>query len=186
MRQTLVFAGLLAVLLAGNEAHAQFQNKSIGLSVGFVDLLSQNAAAGAPIQWALPFGVTFTYYMENHFDLVFEMDGIIAHTSATNDPNIWGLNVTPIGVRYLFMEDTFRPYLGIDASYLHFFSNDTNPQVIGSSGSSNYIGVGPNGGFDYFIADNLSLGIKARINVYLTLNAVDASFDATARIATYF
>src|ERR1700733_7838209 len=102
MRQTLIVAGLFALLVA-TEAQAQFQNKSIGVSVGFVDLL-------------------------------FEIDGIIAHTSAPTDPNIWGLNVTPIGVRYLFLEDTFRPYLGLDASYLHFFASDASTQVIGSSG----------------------------------------------------
>lgn len=171
----------LVTVLWATQAQAQFQNKSIGLSAGYLNPLSTSPGS---IAWTLPVGIYATYYLENNFDLVFELDGLIAHQSAPISQNIWGVNVTPIGVRYLFLQESFRPYVGLDASFLHFFGGTAN--LYGSSTSSSYVGVGPNAGFDAFLSDSLSIGLKLRYNLYIDLNNVSSAFDATARIATYF
>jgi outer membrane protein len=182
-----IWAGLLGALLASSEARAQFQNKSLGVSVGYLNPLS---TGGGSIAFGIPFGVTFSYYLDNHFELVVEADGIVARQGDPINSNIWGLSVTPVGVRYLFLEETLRPYVGLDASYLYFFSPQSTSagvtSVLGSDGSRDFVGVGPTAGIDYFISDTVTVGLKARFNVYISLNSIQESFDASVRVATYF
>jgi outer membrane protein len=190
----LVLGLALGVTLFSTQASAQFQNKSLGLEIGYLAPLK---VCSTCVAFGVPFGLSFTYYLENHFDMVFEGDAIIASQNqpltGSGQSNIWGFKVVPIGVRYLFMEETFRPYAGLDTSFVYFFANknlDAQGLALPSFGTSNssvFLGLGPNAGFDYFLTESVSVGVKARFCVYLALDfTATTTFDATARVATYF
>jgi outer membrane protein len=66
------------------------------------------------------------------------------------------------GLRYVFAEEELRPYIGVELDYLHVFD---------IAGTSNWVGVGPRVGFDYFVSDSVSLGIAGQGNFYWMLNA---------------
>jgi outer membrane protein W len=185
-----LWGAALGVIFLATPAQAQFQNKSIGLNFGYLNPFSTGPDA---VVLALPIGITFTYYIENHFDLVFEGDAILARQNQDVNPatNIFGFKVVPIGFRYLFTEEAFRPYVGVDLSFTYLFTSAgpsavANASVLGGVQNQYFVGLSPNVGFDYFVADNLSLGLKARFDLDIALNSVGESFDVTARIATYF
>ncbi|HEX8437694.1 MAG TPA: hypothetical protein VF697_21480, partial [Archangium sp.] len=68
--------------------------------------------------------------------------------------------------------------VGADLSYLHIFK----PQ-----GDSNFVGVGPNAGVDFFVSDSISIGARAQYNAYLSLEeAVQTSLILSAGTAVYF
>ncbi len=50
-----------------------------------------------------------------------------------------------------------------------------------------YVGLGPNLGFEYFVGDSVSLGLRGQYNFYIALNEktqTSLTFGATA--AAYF
>ena len=51
MRHTLWMMAAVAALGIGGSAHAQFANKSLGLSGGFMDLAGSEAAFYPPSRW---------------------------------------------------------------------------------------------------------------------------------------
>lgn len=150
------------VLFAGGEAHAQFANRSLGLQVGYLDL---DEVAGV-IDWGVPVGITATGYVDNAFEWTFGLSGMlftIESAGGVSAGQVLGVAGGP-GIRYLFLQESLRPYVGAELTYLHvFFGN------LGVDLTANYVGVGPFVGLDYFVLDTLSIGAKAQFNAYVTL-----------------
>ncbi|HSP77453.1 MAG TPA: hypothetical protein VLQ93_02915, partial [Myxococcaceae bacterium] len=90
-----------------------------------------------------------------------------------------GGGVAPsLGLRYLFLEESIRPSLGADLSYLHVFKPQT---------AAPYAGLGPNAGVDFFVSDSVSLGARVQYNVYLSLNdPLQTSLTLSAGAAVYY
>src|SRR2546430_3850181 len=99
MRRILWVVALISAMWSA-PAWAQFANNSIGLSGGYMSLSGTKTG----IDYGIPFGITASHYLESGWDLVFELGAMIVHVQS----NILALDITPIGVRYLFMEETFR------------------------------------------------------------------------------
>ncbi|CAM3848951.1 hypothetical protein G4177_23245 [Corallococcus sp. ZKHCc1 1396] len=172
MRTSLCAFGLLAALLGATPAHAQFSNRSLGLSVGYMDFKRTAGLAGTPF-----LGLEGSLYVENGFEVVslsklmFPKD-----TFATPEKRVIGL-APSIGIRYLLMEETLRPYVGTDVSYLIVFKDSI----------SNFVGIGPNVGLDYFVTDTVSLGVRAQYNFYIALNEdTQTSLTGSVGVAAYF
>jgi outer membrane protein len=164
---------VLAVLFTP-AAHAQFANRSVGGTAGYLQL-----DPNLGIEYGIPVGIEYSSYLENGFDWVSHAHGMIIKEPITQS-NTWGFTLGT-GIRYLFMEEHFRPYVGFDLSYLHIF---------GLTGTASFFGlVGPNVGFEYFVTDGTSLGIRGEYNLYFyDLNAPGplSSFGAKAGVHFWF
>jgi outer membrane protein len=170
--RTFVLAAALALgLFLAPEAHAQFANRSIGLSTGYMRLDMDN------LDWGVPVGIDASVYIENHFDLVFHLSGMLL-----NDP-VLGRQFVGIygatGVRYLFNEETLRPYAGLDLGYFQTFARD--PGV-------NLVGLTPNLGLEWMAGDTWSLGVRGQFTGYWFLNAprIQTSTGLHLQLSTWF
>ncbi|WP_224249385.1 hypothetical protein [Hyalangium gracile] len=171
MRTLFCALGLAVALFGASPAHAQFANRSLGLSFGYMDF---NRTGG--LEGGFFVGFDASYYIESGFDLV-----SLTKLSFPRDPatgkRVVGL-APSVGIRYLFLEETFRPYAGTDLSYLFVFKS-------GSTGQ--YVGLGPNLGFDYFVTDTVSLGLRGQYIFYIALNEkTQSSLTFSAGAAAYF
>ena len=171
MRTFLPALGLVVALFAATPAHAQFANRSLGLSAGYMNF-NGTASLGDTVF----LGFDASLYIEGGFEAVsltklsFPMDPITGRRVVGLAPSL--------GLRYLFLEESFRPYVGADLSYLHIFKPQAN---------SSFFGVGPNLGIEFFVSDSISLGARAQYNVYLSLEeAVQTSLMLSAGTAVYF
>jgi outer membrane protein len=172
MRQLILFTAVVGALVASAPAQAQFSNKTIGLSVGYMKMNTDNG-----YDHGIPVGLEATLYIENGFEFITHFDFMILHQPVV-DQNVVGIAPT-IGFHYLFMEEDVRPYVGLDLSYLHVFS-DVAENV-------NFFGIGPNLGVDLMVSESVSLGIKVQYNQYLALNGPqENSILGEAVIKTYF
>jgi hypothetical protein len=70
-----------------------------------------------------------------------------------------------------------RPYLGLDLAYLHVFLAE----------ESNFVGLAPNGGVDFFVSDTWSLGLRGYFNAYYWINrSLQTSLGASLGASAYF
>lgn len=166
---------LIAVILLGvlwaPAAQAQFANRSLGLSVGYIDLDNT-----VQIDSGIPIAFDASLYIEGGFDFVVSVPLMILREPVTGRQVIGTAPST--GFRYLFSEETVRPYVQADLSYLHVF----RPEF-----TSNFVGIGPAAGIDVFVADTVSIGAKGMLTFYLALNEpVQQSFGAMFGAKTYF
>jgi outer membrane protein len=165
---------VVACLGLAGEAHAQFANKSIGLQVGVLGL---NNVAGNELDYGLPVGLTGSLYIENGFSVVVGAGVMVVHDQVLST-NILALDGPSAGIRYQFLEESIRPYVGLDLSYLHLFGT--------ALATTDFFGVGPNAGVDFFVTDSISVGLRLRFNIYVSLNAVWFAPAANITTATYF
>ena len=171
MRSLLFALGFSVALLSATPAHAQFSNRSLGLSVGYMRF--NNTAS---LNDTVFIGFDATLYIESGFEVV-SLTKIAFPEDPISGQRVVGL-APSLGIRYLFLEESIRPYLGADLSYLHVFK----PQ-----GDSNFFGVGPNAGIEVFVSDSISLGARAQFNAYLSLTErVQTSLILSAGTSVYF
>ena len=172
MKRSLVWMlGLTSILLTALPAQAQFANRSLGVSAGYIDF---DRSAG--LDGGLFLGLEGSLYIENGFDLV-----SLSKISFPRDP-ITGRRVVglapSVGIRYLILEESIRPYVGTDLSYLFVFTDAV---------TMNFVGIGPNVGIDYFVTDTVSLGARAQYNIYVMLNEpTQNSLTLSLGVAAYF
>lgn len=173
LRAVLAAGAFAACGLAGGSALAQFANHSIGIEGGYVYVAnpaSLNVGSGGQL------GLMSTLYIESGFEIYFRLlVGI--HREHSNGQNVVGV-LPAIGFRYLLSEDHFRPYIGLNLAYLHFFMDNDN----GLFG-----GLSPFAGFEVFVANNMSLGLQAEYHLLLSLNeAPEHAVVIVSRVAWYF
>lgn len=166
--------GALAVLAVAGEAHAQFANRSIGLQAGYLGL---NNVAGNELDFGIPIGLDGSLYIENGFEVVGGAGIMVVHDGILHQ-NILALDGPSLGIRYLFLQETVRPYLGLDLSYLHLFG--------AAVATADFVGLAPNGGLDFFVTDSVSVGFRIRFNLYISLNAFWYAPAANLAVNTYF
>lgn len=158
-------------LLGAAPAHAQFANRSLGLSLGYM-----NFQRTAGLDSGAFIGIDASVYIENGFELV-SLTKITFPLDPATDKRVIGL-APSVGMRYLFMEESIRPYLGADLSYLLVFKDASTPQ---------YVGLGPNAGIDFFVSESISLGARAQYNFYIALNEeTQTSLILSGGVAAYF
>ena len=173
-------APLLSVctaLLFGFAAHGQYANKSLGISAGYTKFSLQ----GESLEYRVPLALDGSLYIENGFEAVIHFPVMLLKENdrgLIRGKQFIGLSPS-VGVRYVFLEEAFRPYAGLDLSFLFFFGNVD----LGSL----YVGPSPSVGFDYFLTEGVSLGMKAQFNWYLSLNKPpENSLGFTAGVNLWF
>ncbi len=172
MRSLWLALGLGGALLASTPARAQFANRSLGLSVGFYKLTANN------LDWAIPIALDGSIYIENGFEATASLDFMLLTQPCAAGPcQVIGLSPM-LGFRYLFLEETIRPYIGLDLAYLHIF---------GLTAVSDYIGASPKVGCDFFTSENFSLGIVGRATFYWILNQpLNTAVGLQVKASVYF
>ncbi|MCP3141400.1 porin family protein [Pyxidicoccus xibeiensis] len=171
MRTLLYTLGFALALLGATPAQAQFANRSLGLSLGYMDF---HRTSG--LDEAFFLGIDASLYIESGFEIVSLSKIAIPKDTTADDERVVVL-APSIGVRYLFSEESIRPYVGTDISYLAVFKESIN----------NLVGIGPNVGVDFFVSDSVSLGLRGQYNFYLALNEdVQTSLSLSAGVAAYF
>jgi outer membrane protein len=153
MRSWLWGLGLFVFLVAA-PAQAQFANRSLGLSIGYAKLFADG------LDWAVPFSLEGSYYIEDGFEITASFAVVYLTILAAHPPGAIGL-FPAIGFRYLFLQETIRPYIGADIAYMHIFSGDIT--------SVDRVGLGPKVGVEFFTSENFSLGLKADAAFYFAL-----------------
>ncbi|WP_164014983.1 outer membrane beta-barrel protein [Pyxidicoccus trucidator] len=172
MRTLLCTLGFALALLGAAPAHAQFANRSLGLSLGYMDFNNTNG-----LDNAFFLGIDASLYIESGFEVVsLSKIAFPKDTTDGEDKRVIGL-APSLGLRYLFSEESIRPYVGTDISYLLVFKESV----------SNFVGIGPNVGIDFFVSDSVSVGLRGQYNFYLALNEkTQSSLTVSAGAAAYF
>ena len=184
--RTLLVNGVFAAcLLTGAQARAQFANHSIGFEAGGVYVANpeaQRVGSGAQV------GLNASLYIESGFEVYFRALVGIHH----GDAGICGgkpsgcevVGVVPaMGFRYLFSEDTIRPYLGLTVGYLAFFGKN----VDNSDNVNSRFSISPMGGIEFFVSDNFSIGLQAEYHLMLELNGSPAhAVIGVGKVGWYF
>jgi outer membrane protein len=162
----------LCAMLGGGAAHAQFANRAIGFSVGYLQL-NDNI-----INRAFPVGLMGTAYLEDGWEATVRVHGLIVTLQLT------GLQAFAVdgglGIRYLFLQEQFRPYAGLELSYF---------QLLGDAagGLLNYVGVSPAVGFDLMLGPQVSVGPRGQVNVYWMINrTLNIAYQATVELGFHF
>ena len=170
MRTLVLFAALATGLFHAPDAHAQFANRSLGLSVGYMRLGINN------LDWGVPIGIDASVYIESHFDLVFHAYGMVLNDPVLGRQFVGVYGAT--GVRYLFNEETIRPYAGLDLGYFQTFLRDPN---------ANLVGLTPNLGLEWMAGDTWSIGVRGQFTGYFMLNQpVQTSTGLHLQLSTWF
>jgi len=175
MRSILLALGLSVALLSSSPAWAQYANRSIGVSAGYLALNEQS-----DLGYSVPLGLLYTNFITDlNIDLTIRAYLMILRSKALNQ-NVVG--ATPsLGLRYLFSQESVRPYVGLDITYLHVFYGDN------SNLTENFVGVSPTAGIDFFLNGSFSVGLRAQYSLYPVLNGPwQTSYGATVDVATYY
>ena len=143
----------VASALASTHALAQYENRALALSVGYAALhLAPDTVHG------IGAGLGWINYIDGGFEWTANADAmLLAEPNAAG--NIVGVSGGP-GLRYLFLQESIRPWVGLALSYLLLFESDQ---------SSSHVGLGPSAGLDVFLTRQISLGLKGRVDFYVAL-----------------
>lgn len=180
MRKTLTLSMLLLVLCGGTQAFASasFANRSLGLSVSGFKLLGDSPG----VDWIVPIALEGGLYIDSGFEVFLRPQFFIANTIiGANTPSGMGLIIGgggQLGVRYLFLEESIRPYVGLHIAAIVL---NRTPQVAA------FPGAGTEFGCDFFVGESVSLGIRAVADLFIDLNRpVMFSVGGGAYVTTYF
>jgi outer membrane protein len=182
MRSIHVHVLTAAVLLGAGSAQAtaSFANRELGLGVGGFSLLPPGADL---ISWGLPLTLEGGLYLENGFALYLHIPLMLLQQTGASQPGTVLGTGGQFGVRYLFLEESIRPYVMLHLAGLYFFRDS-------SSGTNFYAGPGTGFGVDFFVAESISLGVRASVDLFLTLAQAQltavVSLGGGVYVTTYF
>lgn len=188
MRKTLSTWVVVAGLLAASEASASasFANRSLGLGVSGFGMLGAGTT-GVGIDWGIPITLEGGLYIESGFEVFLRIPLLFAQQKfGFNSPDGKGIVIASggqFGIKYMFVEESIRPYVTLHLAGLYFVRD-----AMQSANLPNFfLGPGIGAGVDFFVADSISLGARAYLDMYVTLN-VPPNFALGAGIAatTYF
>lgn len=186
MRKTLsTWVVALALLGATNAlATASFANRSLGLGLSGFALLGDTRAG---IDWGLPITLEGGIYLDNGFEaylripflLAYQKVGVLADGSGGVVIGTGG----NLGLRYLFLQESIRPYVFLEFAGLYYFRPDT-----GAYANNFFLGPGAGVGVDFFVTDSVSLGARGYTDLFITLNPTLLTFAVGGGInfTTYF
>jgi outer membrane protein len=170
MRLSILTSVAVAGLVLAPDAHAQYANRSFGVG------LSVNNA----IEPALT--LEGSVYIESGFDIYLRIPLTILSTpsgaaTVSGSGQVYGTGAS-LGVRYLFLEERIRPYVGLQISTQVLF---TQPLV------DYYFGPGATVGCDFFVTDFLSLGVRGSYDMFVDLNRpLRHNFSGGISVTTIF
>lgn len=182
MRKMMAMLVVCVTLFTGSAqaAAGSFANREIGLSVGGFALLPKGADL---VSWGLPIAVEGGYYIDSGFALYLHAAVMLLQQTegfgpAMNGPGTVIAGGGQFGLRYLFLEESIRPYVMLHIAALYMARDQRQ----------GYAGPGAGVGVDFFIAESVSLGVRATADLYITLNPTVLLLSAGGAlyVTTYF
>ena len=156
MRKFLPLAAFLLVLGWAQTAQAQYANKSITIAGGYL-----GTDKGVGFNGAVPLYIGGSLYLEGGWELYTHFPIALVRENTTGSWFLgWGNHT---GIRYLLSEDYLRPYVGAELAFLQIL-RDT-----GLGGTHTSVGPGVIAGVEYFVSESISVGVRAQMNVFLSL-----------------
>lgn len=173
MRKTFSLWVLVAGLVVSTNAFAtaSFANRNLGLGVSGFGVFGDTTALA--IDWGVPITLEGGLYLESGFELYLKIPLLFARQKfgvVNGGPGIVIASGGQFGARYLFLEESIRPWIGIHVSGLYFVRD-----AMATNLNNFFIGPGTAVGCDFFVSDSISLGIKGYFDMFVTLNK-DPSF----------
>ncbi len=182
MRTPLPYAMAVVAVLTAAEVKAQsYGNRTIGLGFGYTSIQSDVE----PIKWAIPITLEGGYYIESGFDIYLRIPLMMAYTAVGLGPSgtSGGLVIGTggqFGIRYLFLEESLRPYAGLHLSGIYFFRDS-------ALGPNFQFGPGVSAGLEYFVGESISVGARGFFDFFIVLNApVRFALGGGLAVTTYF
>ena len=157
MRLSILTFTAVSGLALAPDAHAQYGNRSLGIGAEATTSINNDP------QWALT--LEGSLYIESGFDVYLRIPVMITNVATGADTRsgrgqVFGTGGT-LGVRYFFLEEHIRPYVGLQLSGLVLL---TVPLV------DYYVGPGATAGIDFHVTDFLSIGVRANYDMFIALN----------------
>jgi outer membrane protein len=186
MRTALKLSLALSLLLATSAHATSFANRGLGLGVGFMKLFTDDSSVP---EFAVPLWLEGSYYAENGFDVYVRIPLALASVKI-GAPTASGAGLVvatggQFGVRYLFMEETVRPFVSLHLSGIYVI-RPTQQGVI-DVGSNLLAGPGVGAGVEYFVGDSVSLQLRGFFDWFIALNTPQRfSLGGTLTASTYF
>lgn len=153
MRTLLTFA-----LLASATAHAQFQNRHLGIEISPMRFTDREVTTG------LMAVLDGAYYLDNGFEIGLRVP-LAMFLTTSSSKQLLGTG-GQIYARYLFLQESLRPWAGLELDVLYIFrdnpSQGTNAQV--------FAGPGASAGCEYFVTNEVSIGARAMFTLYFAVN----------------
>src|SRR4051812_28347235 len=131
MRLSVFTFAVVVCLVVAPDAQAQYANRSLGVGVQATASINNNALWGLTLDGSL--------YIENGFEVFLRVPILIADTATgagtpSGRGQIFGTGGS-LGVRYLFLEEHVRPYVGLQLSGLVLFTQP-DPNVSFGPGAT--------------------------------------------------
>lgn len=132
----------------------------------------------------------FGYYLDSGFEVFARGTLSLYYLRTGVGPNggagfVWG-GGGQIGTRYLFLEETIRPYIEVHLSVVGI-GNDAGAPKPSQASSQIFVGGGAGLGLDLFFTDSVSFGPRVYSDFFFTLNAWPIyAFGGGLNISTYF
>lgn len=187
MRKTISTWVLVVGLLGATEAmaSASFANRNLGLGVSGFGILGAGSSIG--IDWGVPITLEGGFYIDSGFEVFLRIPLMFAYQKfgVTRDggPGIVIASGGQFGIKYMFLEESIRPYVTLHLAGLYFIRDAAASMNLPNF----YIGPGIGVGVDFFVGESVSLGARAYLDMYVTLNVPpNFALGAGACATTYF
>jgi outer membrane protein len=186
MRKTLSMYVLAVALLSASQAmaSASFANRNLGLGVSGFGMLGNNSSTG--IDWGVPITLEGGLYIESGFEVFLRIPLMFAYqkfgVTADGGGGIVIASGGQFGVKYMFLEESIRPYVTLHLAGLYFIRDAAAVML-----PNFFIGPGVSVGVDFFVGESISLGVRGYLDMFVTLNVPPSfSLGAGACATTYF
>lgn len=186
MRTALKLALTFSLITASAAQATSFANRGLGLGIGYMRIFSDDSTVP---DFAIPLWLEGSYYAESGFDVYVRIPLALANVKI-GAPTASGAGLVvatggQFGVRYLFLEETIRPFVSVHLSGIYVL----RPTQAGSVdiGSNLLAGPGVGAGVEYFVGDSVSLQLRGFVDWFISLNGPQRfSLGGTLTAATYF
>ena len=182
LRRFFIACAFLVVVVGAAPAGAQyFRNNGIGIQLGWKGLGSTiDGLTGLKI-WNMTDQVTVGagYFTAIGYNLWFDI--LQADIGIGSERIVSGREPGPIfsfsgtsGVRYQFLEERIRPYIGAHIQYLQIISVTPNPEIPTNALTGTapfWVGLRGTGGVEYYLADEVSILAHLDLAGFVGLNS---------------
>lgn len=180
--RALLVAVFLIAGLGSQEASAQyFRNNGIAFHAGWKGLGSTFDGLTGLVLWNVTDQVTIGagYHTTIGYNLWLDIlkveigggaERLVEERAAAP---IFSLGVSPIGVRYFFLEERFRPYVGAHVQYFQLIPVAADAPVPKNAFTANqpfWVGVTAGGGIEYYFFDEVSFSAHLDLAAYTGFN----------------
>jgi len=145
----------IAVVVASSTAAAQYKNSQFGFEAGYLAYGNSNNDEVAAVESHGPLvGVRTGWKLSDHFWLTNRAAFAWRDQIERVDRTIFILHLVPVAVRYYFLTDRFRPFLGATQSFQFFMNGDAG---------TTFWGPGASAGFEVRLRRDVFLGVQADV-----------------------